>query len=209
MLNTDLWLSFVLAVSIIAITPGPSVLLAMANSIDHGFQKNIGTILGDLSANLIQIILASLGLTVILQISNEAFMWMKWFGVGYLLYIGVTKFSQKGHQSFGEKKKTSTWKGLYANGFLVSISNPKAILFFATIFPLFMDLNYNFYVQTTVLAITYLSLDALSLIIYSFFAVKLRNRFIHGKYEGLQNKIIGGLLILCGLFFGMIKKVEN
>lgn len=60
-MNLTLWISFVGTVLVIGITPGPSVLLATANSMNYGTKRTIGTILGDLSANALQIIYPLLG----------------------------------------------------------------------------------------------------------------------------------------------------
>ena len=89
------WFSFVATVTILVITPGPSVLLATANSMKHGSAKTIGTILGDLSANLCQIILASIGLASIVISSGSIFQIVKWCGVAYLVYMGIMKILSK------------------------------------------------------------------------------------------------------------------
>lgn len=72
-MNLTLLISFIGTVFIIAVTPGPSVLLASANSMNYGTKKTVGTILGDLSANAIQILLSSLGLASIVISSGEIF----------------------------------------------------------------------------------------------------------------------------------------
>ena len=90
-----MWLSFVGTVIILAITPGPSVLLATANSMKYGKSKTVGTIVGDLTANLCQIIFASIGLATIVTSSGELFQIIKWCGVTYLIYIGITKILAK------------------------------------------------------------------------------------------------------------------
>ncbi len=209
-MNTTLWLSFIGTVIIICLTPGPSVLLASANSMNHGARKTIGTILGDLSANTIQILLSSLGLASIVISSGEIFSLIKWAGVGYIIYMGVMKIISA--PKIGEFKKSNqkkTFIKLYSEGFFMSASNPKAIVFFAALFPLFIDQSLAFAPQVIILGITYLVIDGVSLLLYVNFASRLKQYLEDRKKIYLQNKIIGTLLICSGLMLSMVKRTTN
>ncbi|GAA4276207.1 LysE family translocator [Aquimarina mytili] len=209
-MNTTLWISFIGTVLVIGITPGPSVLLASANSMNHGAKKTLGTILGDLSANSIQIVLSSLGLASIVISSGEIFGLIKWAGVGYLLYMGVIKIITA--PKIGKFKKNNTKKGflkLYSEGFLMSASNPKAIVFFAALFPLFIDQNLAFAPQVVVLGITYLVIDGICLLLYVNFASRLKKYLEDREKVHLQNRIIGALLIFSGFMLSMVNRSNN
>ena len=205
-----LWISFVGTVLILAITPGPSVLLATANSIKYGAGKTIGTILGDLSANLIQMALASAGLASIVVSSGELFQAIKWIGVGYLIYMGIKKIISKPQIEFKNKRtdQRSFWN-LYAEGFLMSAANPKAIVFFAALFPLFISQDYPFFSQVLILAVTFLAIDGISLYIYTQFARRLKTYLENSKKVHLQNKIVGILLIASGLLLSTVTKANK
>ncbi len=203
----ELWLSFVGTVLILAFTPGPSVLLATANSMKYGAEKTIGTILGDLTANFIQIILASAGLASIVISSGELFQTIKWLGVLYLIYIGIKKIISRPRIEF-ENRRTghrSFWN-LYGEGFLMSAANPKAIVFFAALFPLFITKDFPFYSQIGILALTFLIIDGISLFIYVHFAKKLKSYLENSKKVHLQNRIVGAMLIASGLLLSTINK---
>lgn len=206
-MDLTLWLSFVGTVLILVVTPGPSVLLVTANSMKHGAKKTTGTILGDLSANLLQIILASAGLASIIISSAELFQLIKWFGVAYLIYIGFRKVISKPKIEWNKSiAKDRNFFNLYTEGFLMSAANPKAIVFFAALFPLFIKESLPFLPQVIILAITFLILDGLSLSVYTRFATKLK-RYLENKEKiYLQNKIVGSLLILSGLMLSLVKR---
>ena len=209
-MNTTLLISFIGTVLIIGITPGPSVLLASANSMTYGVKKTTGTILGDLSANSIQIILSSLGLASIVISSGEIFSLIKWIGVGYLIYMGVMKIISK--PKIGEFKKDGKDKSflkLYSEGFFMSASNPKAIVFFAALFPLFIDQNLAFAPQVAILGITYLAIDGICLLVYAKFASRLKKYLEDQEKVHLQNRIIGTLLIFGGLMLATVKRSNN
>ncbi len=209
-MNTTLWISFIGTVLIIGVTPGPSVLLASANSMSHGAQKATGTILGDLSANAIQIVLSSLGLASIVISSGEVFSLIKWVGVGYLIYMGVTKIiSAPKSGEFKKNNQNKSFLKLYNEGFFMSASNPKAIVFFAALFPLFIDQNLAFAPQVIILGITYLIIDGICLFVYVKFASRLKKYLEDQEKIHLQNKIIGTLLICSGLLLSMVKRTNT
>ena len=205
-----LWISFVGTVVILAFTPGPSVLLATANSLKYGANKTIGTILGDLSANLVQIILASAGLATIVISSGELFQTIKWLGVIYLIFIGFKKiFSNPQIEINNEMVKTRGFWNLYGEGFLMSAANPKAIVFFAAFFPLFITKDFLFINQIVILAFTFLFIDGVSLLVYTQFAKKLKSYLENNKKIHLQNRIVGVLLIASGLLLSTLNKVNR
>lgn len=205
-----LWLSFVGTVIILTITPGPSVLLATANSMRYGKIKIAGTIAGDLTANLCQIILASIGLATIVVSSGQLFQIIKWCGVAYLICIGISKIivQPKVHLASSENGDRNFSK-LFMEGFLMSAANPKAIVFFAALFPLFLIESNPLIPQIVILALTFLILDGISLFIYVLFAQKLKSYLENQAKVYLQNRIVGGLLILSGIMLSMVKRTNH
>ncbi len=209
-MDLTLWISFIGTVLILVITPGPSVLLATANSMKYGAKKTTGTILGDLSANLLQIILASAGLATIVNSSGELFQLIKWFGVAYLVYTGIRKIlSTPKIELSKSNSKDRSFLNLYSEGFLMSAANPKAIVFFAVLFPLFINESLLFIPQIIILAVTFLILDGLSLLIYTHFATRLKSYLENKEKVHLQNKIVGSLLILSGLMLSIVKRTPK
>lgn len=206
-MDLTLWLSFVGTVLVLGLTPGPSVLLATANSLKYGPRKTMGTILGDLSANLLQIVLASAGLASIVMASGEVFQTIKWLGVAYLIFLGIRKFFNSSEVNLKkENQKPRTWFQLYTEGFLMSAANPKAIVFFAALFPVFIVAGRPLIPQIAILAITFLSIDCMSLLLYARFASILRKVLENRQQVKLQNRIVGTLLILSGIFLSTVRR---
>lgn len=208
-MDLTLWISFIGTVLILVFTPGPSVLLATANSMKYGAKKTTGTILGDLSANLLQIILASAGLATIVISSGELFQLIKWFGVAYLIYIGIRKIITTPKIELNKRNsKERNFLDLYTEGFLMSAANPKAIVFFAALFPLFINETLPFIPQVIILGITFLVLDGISLFVFTHFAMKLKEYLENKEKVHLQNKIVGSLLILSGVMLSFVKRTN-
>ena len=210
MIELKIWISFLITVTILVITPGPSVLLVTANSMKYGVNMTLGTIFGDLTANLCQILLASFGLASIVISSGELFQVIKWCGVIYLIFIGIMKITSKPTLQINkEETNEREFSKLYVEGFLMSVSNPKAIVFFAALFPIFIDDTLPFLPQVVILSVTFLILDGISLLIYTLFASRLKTYLENHEKIYLQNKVVGILLILSGIMLSMVNRTNN
>ena len=206
-MEVSTWLSFIGTVVILAFSPGPSVLLVAANSMKFGKQKVLGTIAGDLTANLCQMLLASLGLASIIVASGHWFLVLKWFGVVYLVYMGLAKILTKPQFSVQNNADGSgRFKKLFVEGFMMSAANPKAIVFFAALFPLFLNSSQAVLPQLLVLGLTFLLIDGISLYFYGFFAEKLKTYLEDQEKLDWQNRIVGSLLIISGLLLSLVKR---
>ena len=121
----------------------------------NGFQRSLATAAGDLSANIIQMAFASFGLATVLLASEFGFTLVKWCDVAYLAWMGIrqilTSFRQRGTVN---KAPAVSLFALWTKGFITSAANPKAVVFFAALFPQFIDHNLPLVSQIVVLAWT-------------------------------------------------------
>ena len=92
MLDTHLFLAFVLAVTILMLIPGPNVALIVANSVTYGYRYGLLTVAGTSSAMVVQLGLTVLGMTELLGTLGAWFEWIRWIGVAYLIYLGVMQW---------------------------------------------------------------------------------------------------------------------
>ncbi len=177
-----------------ATPPDTSQLLIMTNSIQHGMKRSVLTIFGDLSANALQMTAAAFGLAAIIATSATAFQVIKWAGVLYLLWIGIQLFlsSSKDAQT-GKATKRSSF-ALFRQGFVTSSANPYAIIFFASLFPQFIDPSQATLPQLMILGGTYLVVDGIILLLWGWFAVRAVQR-IKQLTSGIINKACGLLMI--------------
>ena len=89
-LNT--WLLYVAAVFVLTVTPGPSVLMCMTLGVQHGARRTLFAAVGSVCAVVGIMACSAVGLGVALAASETLFSLLKWLGVAYLFYIGVTTF---------------------------------------------------------------------------------------------------------------------
>ena len=201
-MSIELWVAYVGTILVLMSTPGPSQLLMLSNSLGNGFHRSLATASGDLSANLFQMFVASIGLASVIVKAQTLFILFKWAGVIYLIYLGVKIFSGGG-QNYSDKSSKISLKKLYLQGFLTSAANPKAVIFFAALFPQFIDPTKPLINQFIVLSVTYLSIDGLFLCCYGKFADTIRNGELPPLISKRLNYIAGSLMIGAAILLGM------
>lgn len=141
-MSFDTWLMYLLAVIVACITPGPNILLAMTHSVQYGLKRTSVTALGCITATSTMALVSATGLGAVLLASETAFLILKWCGGAYLFYMGLSLWLKKENPLYMATSDLQTQKQLrrlYAKGVIVSASNPKAIVFFGALFPLFID----------------------------------------------------------------------
>jgi threonine/homoserine/homoserine lactone efflux protein len=199
----ETWLLYVGTVLLFMSTPGPSHLLMLSVSLTNGFHRSLATAAGDLTANALQIVLAGFGLAAVVTASAYGFMAIKWAGVAYLVWVGVRQVlaSYRGRQGDMPVPATSL-RNLWFRGFVTSAANPKAVVFFAALFPQFLDPGAPLAAQIAILGLTYITVDGAFLAAYgkgaSWLGAKLEER-----YRPLVDRAAGASLIAAAILLGL------
>jgi len=202
-MTADTWLLYVGTVLIFMSTPGPSHLLMLSVSMSNGFHRSLATAAGDLSANAIQILLAGLGLAAAISGSRYGFVIIKWAGVSYLVWVGIRQIvaSYKGHTGSRDVPITSL-RRLWFRGFVTSAANPKAVVFFAALFPQFLDPQHSLAPQIAILGVTYIVIDGCFLASYGKGASWLAQK-LHSQYKVWVDRAAGASLITAAVLLGL------
>ena len=172
-MQTETWLLYLFAIVLIGISPGPIAMLSMSHGIHFGKKRSIATGLGSVSAALVLMAASAAGLGAIISASEYGFSLLKWCGAAYLVFLGIKLVLTKSQGPKLEVTKTEgkgTAKQLYKQAFLVGISNPKDLLFFAALFPQFIDLTAPQMPQLTILALTWALVDFSFVMLYASMA---------------------------------------
>ena len=201
-MTLETWLFYVAAVAAMMSTPGPSQLLMLSNSLAHGFRRSLSTAAGDLTANFFQMLLAGLGLAALIATFENALTVIKWAGVLYLLYLGTRMLLGKNGGGEREAANRASLRRLWLQGFVTSASNPKAVVFFAALFPQFISGDAPFWPQFAILSATYIAMDGFMLTLYGGGAGWIGDR-VKGAARERLHKIGGGLMIGAAVLLGM------
>ncbi len=200
-MSFEVWITYVATVLLLMSTPGPSQLLMLSNSAANGLGRGIITAAGDLTANLLQMLAAGLGLAAIVTASGTALAVIKWLGVAYLVYLGLRMILKAEPQNAQAASRASR-KALWVQGFVTSAANPKAVVFFAALFPLFIDGSLPFWPQFAILSATYLTIDGLFLTAYGGSASWLASR-LKGSARLWLDRVGGSFMILAAILLGL------
>lgn len=190
------WLGYVGTVLVLMSTPGPSHLLMAVNSAAHGLPRALFTAAGDLSANLLQMLAAGLGLAALVAGSGTALAVVKWLGVAYLVWLGVRTIIGRGGRAAAAPR--AAHGALFAQGFLTSAANPKAVVFFAALFPQFIAADAPLWPQLAILSASYVVIDACFLGAYGG-AVRWAGHRFDGAGARWLRPLSGAALIVAAL----------
>lgn len=189
----------VLALSSIA-TPGPAILFVVNNSIIYGpnsvYKSSVGNSLG----LFVHSCIAYFGLSVLAEISEDMFYIVKVIGSLYLIYLGFSYF-RSSLNSIGANEKCKTYfttRYLVITGLLISLSNPKPIIFFISIFPLFITKIDNMHVQYLILTFTFVVISNVVLLIYGFLSRGIVRGGVRSISIPVIRKISGTIFMVTG-----------
>ena len=132
------YLAFVVATAIMIALPGPSVLLTVAHSISFGWKPALSTVAGATVGIAVQLLVAAVGLTSLLNAVAGAFAWLRWAGAAYLVYLGIRQWRSAGDPVGFDTGQVSK-KNLFVQGLITTITNPKSLIFIAAFLPQFID----------------------------------------------------------------------
>ena len=140
--DVSTFLTFLLALAVLEITPGPDMMLIIARGVGQGRRTALLTVVGMIFvAGVVQVSLLVLGLASLVAAYPSALTALQWAGAAYLIYLGARMIRASfGHAPDGRLKArpVSGWKAV-REGTLNSLTNPKSLLFMFTFLPLFVD----------------------------------------------------------------------
>ena len=206
----ETWFYYLLTIMLLTSTPGPSILFSVSNSLNGGVKKSFFGALGGTTAITIIMTLSFMGMGVVIIASEIAFNIIKWAGVAYLIYLGVSVFISKDESFLVDNKisKRQSYKSTYLSGFVVGASNPKAILFFTALFPQFIELTTPLWPQFIVLSLTFIVLEMSWLMVYAYFASKaLPWLQVKGRAKKV-NRLTGSLFVFAGAFLATTSRAN-
>ncbi|MHC2337596.1 LysE family translocator [Bradyrhizobium sp. USDA 4454] len=176
-------LAFALVAFVGIATPGPTVLLALANGSRFGLRRACAGMFGAIVSDFVLIGAVAVGLGALLAASELCFVVIKWIGVAYLAFLGAMLLRSKGSldQSLRttEPGRHASARSIFLKSFLVAVTNPKGYLFFSAFLPQFIDPTSPQIGQYALLALVFAALDFIVMFGYALLgsrAVKVLQR---------------------------------
>ncbi|MBX2808069.1 MAG: LysE family translocator [Cellvibrionaceae bacterium] len=185
-LTTFISISFFLAV-----VPGPAVVYILTRVIADGKCAGLASVSGVALGNFFNMLGSILGLSILFSLSSIAFTSVKIAGALYLFYLGIMALKHRPAENNHPHLKSTAYKKIFIDGFLVALLNPKTALFFAAFLPQFIDIEQQFIaLQSVILGVFFVCIAAAVDVFYVFSAnvllpllsQKTRRFKISGRY---------------------------
>jgi len=196
MLNLELFAAFAAATAALILLPGPVVTLVVANSLAHGVRTGLTTVVGASVGTGVLIAGGAIGLTAMLAFLSDIFVWVRWAGVAYLAYLGLKHWRAVFRAvRAAEIASPRSAKGVFWQGALIGVTNPKTVLFYVAFFPQFLDPGLPVGPQLAVMSLTFLAIGLLFDGSYALLAGRVRPWLLGARRNRIRNGLTGTLLI--------------
>ena len=191
-----LYALFLLVATATVFSPGPGVVMTLTNALRYGMRGTVGGILGIAFGALVVAAVSATSAGVVLGASTLAFTVLKLIGAAYLVYLGIrlwrappfTFAEQSVHQASIGKR--------FFEGLSLQLTNPKAIFFFLSVFPQFIDPERSYPIQFAALVLTYSCLVIVIHCIYAVFAKRARG-WLTSERGGRATNKAGAAVFMC------------
>ncbi|RYF38083.1 MAG: LysE family translocator [Comamonadaceae bacterium] len=198
--STTLFVFALVAVVAIA-TPGPTVLLALANGSRYGLRRSVPGMLGAVASDLVLVGAVALGLGALLAASEFWFSVLKYAGAAYLAWLGLRLLRSQGGFELpanGVPPQGASARSIFAKSFLVAVTNPKGYLFCSALLPQFIDPQAAQAPQYIAIALVFCGLDFLVMFGYAFTGARAVRLLKASAVQWLDRACGGALLALAG-----------
>ena len=206
------WIAFVIAGTIIAISPGSGAILSMSHGLAYGVKKASATVLGLQLGLILVLVIAGAGVGSLLLASVPAFTVVKVVGALYLIWLGISQWRARAEASdvptaglailptFGRRVMT---------GFLTNATNPKGIIFMVAVLPQFIAQDAPVLPQLAILGVTMVTIDTTVMHGYALLASSMQRWFRDPRAVKMQNRFFGAVLVVVGSLLFFVKPAHN
>ena len=206
-MDLSAWITYLIATIILSLSPGPGVFSSISSGLHHGLKRGMWNGVGMQLANFLLLVIVAVGLGAILIASESLFTLVKWIGVAYLIYLGIVTWRTppRGFVD-NDDGKAHTAREIFMRGFWVNITNPKGIIFFAAIFPQFIDIARPQAPQYAILAVTTFVVDVIVMTMYCALAAKVMSAMKDERHLRWINRTLGGAFVAAGVALASFRR---
>lgn len=190
--------AFLAVMAVMAATPGPANLFAIATGIERGRGAALIAMVGMCTATLVWFAGAALGLGALVTAFPTAFRLLAIGGGLYLVWLGGGSIlaGMKGEADHADAPKVHRRRSAFLDGFAVQLANPKALLFFTAVLPPFVDLSRPVPPQMLLFAVATVGMDMITMSTYGLGGAALASRMTEPRFRKGFQVVVGVLLII-------------
>ncbi len=191
-------LSLAIAMFLLAATPGPGVLATVSKALSSGFKHAIPVVVGIIAGDLIFLLIAIYGLSIIAETFSALFAIIKYIGGGYLIWLGVKMWRSNPSEMDITCSKPQSSKYSFFGGLSITLGNPKVTLFYLGFLPTFLDLKSLSNLDIIVVAFVVSLVLGSVMLFYAFTASRAKVLFQSENAQNLMHKTAGSVMIGTG-----------
>ena len=209
-MNISLYIAFLIAAAALILLPGPTVMLVTSKSLRRGVNAGLIAVAGSTFAAAIQLMVVVAGLASVVVFVSSWFEWIRWVGVAYLIYLGVKTWLDSISDDACKVEPLSSTSGYrdFADGFVVTLTNPKTLLFLGAFLPQFVDPTIPALPQLLVLSGSFLIVAAVLDSGWALLAARLGKVFTGSRSHKFADRVSGLVLIGAGTTLALIRRTE-
>ena len=197
---------FLLMAAVTVFSPGPGVVMTLTNSLRYGMKGTFGGILGISFGAFVVAAISATSLGIVLAASALAFTILKFVGAAYLVYLGINLWRAPAFQIREQPRQEASVRKRFLEGLSLQLTNPKAIFFFLSVFPQFIDPKLDYSTQFAVQVLTYSSLVVVIHCLYALFAQRAKHYLTSVRGWRIINKLSGDTFMLFGMALATAKR---
>lgn len=190
--------AFSSAMLVLAITPGPGVFGVVATGLSTGFKHAVALSIGIVMGDIIFLLFAIYGLSSIAEHLHWLFMIIKYVGAVYLIYLGLNLWRSKPERINIEDSHSPSYPSSLLTGLLITLGNPKVIVFYIAFLPTFVNLKTLQGYDVALLATAVASILGSVLICYGYLFAKANLLFQNKLSRKLLNRCAGSAMVATG-----------
>ena len=193
-------IGFSVAMLVLAASPGPGVFATVARALASGFRPSFAVICGIVLGDVIFLLFAVFGLSMVARALGNMFFIVKICGGAYLIWLGVRIWLKKPESVTGNQcgNVHSQW-GNFGTGLVITLSNPKVILFYCGFLPTFLDLSALTFIDLAIVVTIITIVLGCVLGTYAFLASRARRMFTNRQAVRRLNRAAGGVMAAAGI----------
>lgn len=196
MLDGRLFIVFLAAATLLAVTPGPGIFYVLSRTLAGGRREGVLSSTGTFAGGLVHVVAAALGLSAVLAASATAFLMVKYAGALYLCWLGLNMIRSR-NLSIGEAEPSGASKHALRQGVVTEVLNPKTALFFLSFIPQFVNPRLGHVVlQFLMLGFVSVTLNTTVDLLVVFFAAPIGNRLRSSSRFRRNQRVASGVAMV-------------
>lgn len=209
-MNISLYIAFLIAAAVLILLPGPTVMLVTSKSLRRGVNAGLIAVAGSTFAAATQLIVVVSGLASVVVFVSSWFEWIRWVGIVYLIYLGVQTLLDSISDDACKVEPLSSTSGYrdFVDGFVVTLTNPKTLLFLGAFLPQFVDPTIPTLPQLLFLAGSFLIVAAVLDSCWALLAARLGKVLVKSRSRKFADRVSGSVLIGAGTVLALIRRAE-